>query len=112
LNHDLRHFEPPRVSFLLFVTFGFSHLSEILAANIFQHEREKSRVMNRNWWSLGFRILVVLLVVLAMSHPGFADKDGPRPGAPEIDPRLAIEGLAVAGGVAALVWERIRRRRR
>jgi hypothetical protein len=30
---------------------------------------------------------------------------------PEIDPRLAVEGLVVAGGLAAFVWERIRRRR-
>jgi len=31
--------------------------------------------------------------------------------APEIDPRLAIEGIALVGGATVLLWERIRRRR-
>ena len=31
--------------------------------------------------------------------------------APEIDPQVAVEGLALAGGVAVLMWGRIRRRR-
>lgn len=73
--------------------------------------------MNRNWWSLFLRILPVLLAVLAVDHPAFAhhlhltnDNDS-TVAAPEFDPRLAIEGLAVAGVAAALIWERVRRRR-
>jgi hypothetical protein len=77
--------------------------------------------MNRNWWSLLIRILPVLLAVLAVSHPALADPYFrhhtwfPNPhdldDAPELDPRLAIEGIAVAGVAAALIWERVRRRR-
>jgi hypothetical protein len=78
--------------------------------------------MNRNWWSLLIRILPVLLAVLAVSHPALADtfhhhhhtwflNPGDLNDAPELDPRLAIEGIAVAGVAAALIWERIRRRR-
>jgi hypothetical protein len=69
--------------------------------------------MNRNWWSLGFRILPVLLAALAVSHPAFAHHvpSIPDGDAPELDPRLAMEGLAVAGVAGALIWERIRRRR-
>lgn len=72
--------------------------------------------MNRNWWSLLLRILPVLLAVLAVAHPALAghhDKILPHDtdAVPEFDPRLAIEGLAVAGVAGALIWERIRRRR-
>jgi hypothetical protein len=67
--------------------------------------------MNRNWWSLGLRILPVLLAALAVSHPAFAHYSRPVEDAPEIDPRMAIEGLAVAGVAAGLIWERVRRRR-
>ena len=68
--------------------------------------------MNRNWWSLGFRILPVLLAALAVSHPAFAHHISiPDGDAPEFDPRLAMEGLAVAGVAAAVIWERVRRRR-
>lgn len=68
--------------------------------------------MNRNLWSRILSILTVLLVALMVSHPAFAkhpDLDD-FPSAPEMDPRLAIEGLAVAGGVALLIWERMRRK--
>jgi hypothetical protein len=68
--------------------------------------------MNRNWGSLGLRILPALLAALAVSHPAFAREPiCPVPGAPELDPRLAIEGLAMAGVAAGLIWERVRRRR-
>ena len=71
--------------------------------------------MNRNWWSLFIRVLPVLLAVLAISHPALAEHHRWFPhdtdDAPEFDPRLAIEGLAVAGVAAALIWERVRRRR-
>lgn len=79
--------------------------------------------MNKRW----SRILLPLMVLFAMimvTHLAFADDDhGHRRGnrdpfphsdpvaAPEIDPRLAIEGLAIAGGAAVLIWERMRRRR-
>jgi hypothetical protein len=66
--------------------------------------------MNRNWLSLGFRVLPILLAALAVSHPAFAHWT-PTTEAPELDPRLAIEGIAVAGAAAALIWERARRRR-
>lgn len=74
--------------------------------------------MNKNWSRI-LPPMVVLFATLTLSHLAFANSEGyhpirPYPGpapAPEIDPRLAIEGLALAGGAAALVWERIRRRR-
>lgn len=88
--------------------------------------------MNRNWSRFLLPILV-LFVTLMMSQVAFAHHhgdwngngegngegngrkgDGPFSGpsaAPEIDPRLVVEGLAVAGGAAALVWEKMRRRR-
>ena len=71
--------------------------------------------MNRN----RLRILppqLVLFAALMVSHLAFAKSHGwhnPDDGtfeAPEIDLRLAIEGLAVAGGAAVLLWEKIRRR--
>ena len=64
--------------------------------------------MNRNWWSLSLRILPAVLPVLAVSDPALAHHS---PDVPELDPRLAIEGLAIAGAAAALIWERVRRRR-
>jgi hypothetical protein len=68
--------------------------------------------MNRNWWSLSLRILPAVLAVLAVSHPALAHHPPDVPDdAPELDPRLAIEGLAIAGAAAALIWERVRRRR-
>ena len=77
--------------------------------------------MNRSWWSLSLRILPVLFAALAVSHPAFADhfwpphwpKDPHNPfvDAPEIDPALAIAGLAAAGAGAALIWEKVRRKR-
>jgi hypothetical protein len=76
-----------------------------------------------------FSSLLVLAAMLMLPHLVFAENDGlhkgwdphpfhwPHPGddtpaAPEIDPRLAVEGIAIAGGAVALVWEGIRRRRR
>jgi hypothetical protein len=81
--------------------------------------------MKRNWWYLSLRILPLLLLALSVAHPASASwwkfhwpHEGFREGpdsfpedAPEIDPRLAIEGLAVAGATVALMWERLRRRR-
>ena len=80
--------------------------------------------MNKNWLKM-FSPLLVLLATMTISHLAFADRDGDHDrkpdrethrsddpvGAPEIDPRLAIEGLALAGGAAAVLWERVRRRR-
>jgi hypothetical protein len=65
------------------------------------------------------------LVALSVAHPASAfwwpfhwpHEEFPKgpvsipADAPEIDPRLAIEGLAVAGATVALMWERLRRRR-
>lgn len=65
--------------------------------------------MNRNWLSLILRILPAVLAVLAVSHPALARPDVPE--APEFDPRMALEGLAVAGIAAGVIWERVRRRR-
>ena len=65
--------------------------------------------MNRKWLSLGVRILPAVFAVLATSHPAFATPRPPE--APEFDPRLALEGLAVAGIAAGVIWERVRRRR-
>ena len=60
-------------------------------------------------------VLPVLIAALLFSqHLAFAKSLGLRHhsiAAPEIDPRLAVEGLVVAGGLAVFVWERIRRRR-
>lgn len=69
--------------------------------------------------------LLVLAAMLMLPHLVFADNGRwdphpfhpPHPGndtpaAPEIDPRLAVEGIAIAGGAVVLVWEGIRRRRR
>jgi hypothetical protein len=77
--------------------------------------------MNRNWWSRSTRILPVLFGALAVAHPAFADfwphhwpqypHHDPFFDAPEIDPALAIAGLAAAGAAVAIVWERVRRRR-
>ncbi|WP_425158512.1 hypothetical protein [Candidatus Binatus sp.] len=77
--------------------------------------------MNRKWSRIVLPLLF-LFAALMVSHLAFADDDhGHRRGnrdpffgpvsAPEIDPRLAIEGLAIAGGAAVLIWERVRRRR-
>jgi len=63
------------------------------------------------------RILTPFLLLIAammVSHLAFA-KPHPHPDdfeAPEFDLRLAIEGVAIAGGAAVLFWERIRRRRK
>lgn len=82
--------------------------------------------MNKNWLKM-LSPLLVLLATMTVAHLAFADQDGDHDrdrkpdrethhsddpvGAPEIDPRLAIEGLALAGGAAAVLWERVRRRR-
>jgi hypothetical protein len=60
-------------------------------------------------WSRILLSLVVLSVALTSSKLAFAT---PVPTVPEIDPSLAIPGLALAGAGAALVLERIRRRRK
>ena len=62
--------------------------------------------MNRKWSRILVSVMVAL-VALTASKLAFAST---TPVAPEIDPRLAIEGLALAGAGAALILERIRRR--
>jgi hypothetical protein len=64
-------------------------------------------------WSRILLPLLVLFAALMVSHLAFA-KPHPQPDfdAPEFDLRLAIEGVALAGGAAALLWERMRRRRK
>ena len=64
--------------------------------------------MNRKW-SRFLVSLMVAFVALTASKLAFAST---TPVAPEIDPRLAIEGLALAGAGAALILERVRRRRK
>ena len=71
------------------------------------------RVMNRKWTRI-LSSLMILVAALMVSQLAFAKPHlGVRPDfdAPEIDPRLAIEGLALVGGATVLLWERIRRRR-
>jgi hypothetical protein len=67
--------------------------------------------MKRNWWYLSLRILPLLLLALSMAHPALAKPHVDAVDGPEFDLRLAIEGLAVAGATAAVIWERVRRRR-
>jgi len=76
--------------------------------------------MYRNWRYI-FLPLLSLFIALTVSHPAFAfwwpfplplPKQNPRVcNAPEMDPKLAIEGIALAGAAAALLWERMKRRR-
>jgi hypothetical protein len=68
--------------------------------------------MNKKWTRI-LSSLMVLVAALMFSQLAFAKPHLGHPDfdAPEIDPRLAIEGLALVGGAAALLWERIRRRR-
>jgi len=79
--------------------------------------------MNKSWSRILLPLLVLFAVIM-VSRLALADDDhdhrrgnrDPFPytglvAAPEIDPRLAIEGLAIAGGAAVLIWERMRRRR-
>jgi hypothetical protein len=71
--------------------------------------------MIRRWGVVA--LLVVAIGELVWTHVALA-LPGPLPlpplplpkpiGAPELDPRLAIEGLAVAAGCAVLWWERFR----
>jgi hypothetical protein len=66
--------------------------------------------MKRNWLRI-LPPLLVLFAALMVSHLAFAEeRDDDGFAAPEIDLRLAIEGLAVAGGAAVLLGESIRRR--
>ena len=62
--------------------------------------------MNRKW----SRILLSLTVVfVALTASKLAFAISPT-AAPEIDPSVAIPGLALAGAGAALIFERMRRR--
>jgi hypothetical protein len=63
--------------------------------------------MNRKWSRI-LLSLMVLFVALTASKLAFATPTA----APEIDPGLAISGLALAGTGLALVLERMRRRRK
>jgi hypothetical protein len=75
--------------------------------------------MNTKWWSLSLRILPGLFAALMVSTSAFAVTiDHYHPNypfhffnAPEMDPALAIIGLTAAGAGAALIWEKVRRRR-
>jgi hypothetical protein len=62
-------------------------------------------------WSRILLPLLILFATLMVSHLAFARPE-PVVAAPEFDLKLAIEGVAVAGGAAALLWERMRRRRK
>ena len=64
--------------------------------------------MNRKW-SRALLSLMAFFVALTASKLAFASQGVPP--APEIDPALAISGLALAGTGVALILERIRRRR-
>lgn len=66
-------------------------------------------------WKRVLPLLVIALVELVSAHLAFAMTAPlplpPKPfAAPELDPRLAIEGLSVAAGCAVLWWERFRHR--
>ncbi len=61
--------------------------------------------MDRKW----SRILLSL-VVLALTSSKLAFAYPTPPAAPEVDPSVAIPGLALAAAGAVLIWERIRRR--
>ena len=75
--------------------------------------------MNKNWTRILSSLLVLVAALMvsqlafAKPHLGMRPDLGVRPDfdAPEIDPRLAIEGIALVGGATVLLWERIRRRR-
>jgi len=56
-------------------------------------------------WSRILLSLVVLSVALTSTKLAFA-----TPVAPEVDPSVAIPGLAIAATAGVLLWERIRRR--
>jgi hypothetical protein len=60
-------------------------------------------------WSRILLSLVVLSVALTSSKLAFAT---PVAAVPEIDPSVAIPGLALAATGAVLILERIRRRRK
>ena len=63
--------------------------------------------MDRKW----SRILLSLVVLsVALTSSKLALATGTYPTVPEIDPSLAIPGLALAGAGAALMLEKMRRR--
>lgn len=73
-------------------------------------------------WKRALPFLLIAVAPLVGAHFAFALPGPvaaplplpvtPKPlAAPELDPRLAIEGLAVAAGCVALWWERFRGRR-
>jgi hypothetical protein len=75
--------------------------------------------MQKLFWFV-FVLAVLIGVPLLLPHFAFAlpitaaspITAPPHPlTAPEIDPQLAVEGLALTGGVAVFLWGRIRRRR-
>ena len=70
----------------------------------------------RNWRNKSELVAIVLVTAVAaalsLSHGAFAITSVVLPPpAPEIDPSMAIAGLGVAGGAAALIWESLRRRK-
>ena len=60
-----------------------------------------------NWRSASV-VAIVMVTALATSHAAFAVETPP---APEIDPSMAVAGLGVAAGAAAIIWERLRSRK-
>jgi hypothetical protein len=82
-----------------------------------KQRQAKESFMHRNWRYI-YLTLLFLFVALTLSHTAFAfwwpfePKQYPKPfDAPEMDPKLAVEGIALAGAAAVLLWERIKRRR-
>ena len=62
--------------------------------------------MNTKWKSS----TQMLALALLMSTPAFArHKDPPPPGAPEVDPSLAIAGISFLGGSLAVLRSRRRK---
>ena len=59
-------------------------------------------------WRRAIAVAIVLVTALATSHAVFAVETPP---APEIDPAMAVAGLGLAGGAAAIIWERLRGRK-
>jgi hypothetical protein len=97
------------MSFLLFVDFDFGDFLKYSSLTFAAQVCRREKRMNRKWLSMGLRVLPAVLAALAIPHPALAHY--PTVDAPEFDLRLAMEGLAVAGVAAGVIWERIRRRR-
>ena len=63
-----------------------------------------------NWLERSLLVMAIVLGAgLAISHTASAVTS--IPSAPEIDPTMAVAGLGLAGGAAAIIWERLRSRK-